>query len=140
MTEIVLAILRRNNQFLLTQQSSGIWNFPGGKVDQKDITALTTANRKLKEETGLKGKRFRKLCTIYLQQSHIQFFCCDQWNGELKPIDKDIIRVEWFGWVEMYLLKKSLSKFINDHLLYLSYLIQHYDHHINEWHEPWREV
>lgn len=145
MTKVVWAVLRQNGRFLLAQRSlndhaSGTWVFPGGKEDPEDITAVTTAYRELKEEVGLEGKRFRKLLHLRLDKYNVQVFLCDQWHGELRPACKDIIGVGWFTLAEMYTLGPSLAPFIIDSLLHLSYIIQHYDHHPNEWHEQWREV
>lgn len=144
-TEVVSVILRQNSRFLLAQRSlsdraGGTWNFPGGKIDPEDIDATTTAYRELKEEVGLEGNRFRKLFHIHLGKYHVQVFLCDGWRGKPKPSCEDIIGVGWFTYAELYALGKSLSPFANDSLLYLSYLIQHYDHHPDEWREPWREV
>lgn len=143
MIEVAWDILRKNNRYLLAQRSTmdsfgGTWTFPGGKVDQSDTDIMATAKRELKEEVALEGMRFRKLCTVHLGQYINQVFCCDEWTGELKPACSDIIGVGWFTWAEMYSLGKSLSPFVNESLLYLSYLVQHYDHHPGEWSEPWR--
>lgn len=145
MTEVVWAVLRQNGRFLLAQRSladhaGGTWVFPGGKTDPEDVNAVATAYRELKEEVGLEGERFRKLFHIYLDNYSVQIFFCDQWHGELKPACKDIIGVGWFTWAEMYALGQSLAPFVNDSLLYLSYMMQHYDHHLNEWKEYWKEM
>jgi 8-oxo-dGTP pyrophosphatase MutT (NUDIX family) len=144
MVEVVWIILKQKNRFLLAQRSvtdsaSGTWVFPGGKVDPEDKTFIITASRELKEETGLEGKRFRKLCDLRLDKYHIQVFCCDRWSGKPNPACEDIIGVGWFTIAEMHALDNSLAPFVNDSLLYLSYLIQHYSHHPNEWQDQWRE-
>lgn len=145
MTEVVWAILRRNKRFLLTQRSfsdhsDSTWTFPGGQTEISNSDIVTTIHRKLKTEVGLEGHRFRKLFHICLEQSKIQVFLCDQWNGELKPGSENIIGVGWFTYSEMYALGQSLAPFVNDSLSYLSYLIQHYDHHPNEWKNQWRKM
>lgn len=145
MTEVVWVVLQQNDRFLLAQQSlidqsGGTWVFPGGEIDPNDVNAVATAYRELKEEVGLEGKRFRKLFHIRLGKYRVQVFSCDQWCGKPKPTCEDIIGVGWFTWEEMYALDRSLAPFINDSLSYMSYLIQHYDHHPDEWHEQWREV
>lgn len=141
MVEVIWIILQQNNRFLLVQQplincASGIWTFPGGKINPENTTT-TTAYQKLKEKVGIQGKRFRKLSYIHLDKSNIQVFLCDQWNKESRPTCKDIIRIGWFTLAEMYALKQNLAPFVNDSLLYLSYLIQHYSNHPNEWKEQW---
>ncbi len=143
MIEIVWAVLRKNGRFLLAQRSvldiaGGTWTFPGGKIDQIDIDSVAAVYRELKEKVGLEGYRFRKLFHTQLGEYRIQVFLCDKWRGELKPSCSDIIGVGWFTDTEMYELNQSLSPFVNNNLLHLSYLIQHYDHHPNDWKEQWR--
>ena len=145
MIEVVWAILQKDKRILLAQRSltdctGGTWVFPGGKVDLKDKDAISAVYRELKEEVGLKGIRFRKLSHIYLNQYSVQVFFCDQWNGKLKPACKDIIGVGWFTIEEIYALGQSLAPFIDNSLSHISYLIQHYDNHPNEWREKWKVI
>lgn len=144
MKEVVWIILRQENRFLLVQGSltgtaSGIWVFPGGNVDPNDKEPIGTACRKLKKAVGLEGHRFRKLCHTYLGQHHVQVFCCDQWSGELKPACDEVIGIGWFTLPEMYALGHSLEPFVDESLMYLAWLTQHYDDHPNEWREQWRK-
>lgn len=143
--EVVWAVLRQNGRFLLAQRSildcfGGTWTIPGGKIDPEDVNDFAAVHRELKEEVGLEGRRFLKLFHMHLGQYRVQVFLCDQWNGEPKPACADIMGVGWFTGTEMYALDKSLSPFVNDSLLYLSYLMQHYDHHPDEWKEQWRTM
>jgi 8-oxo-dGTP pyrophosphatase MutT (NUDIX family) len=136
--EVVWTILRQEDRFLLAQRSTsdvygGTWVFPGGKIDLEDQTPTDAANRGLKEEVGLKGEQFNKLCSIHLDEYNVQVFCCNKWLGKPQPTCKDIIGVGWFTLAEMYTLGQSLAPFINEILLYLAYLIQHYDSHPDEW-------
>lgn len=132
MTEVVWAILQKNNQFLLAKRSlndnyGGTWTFPGGKINLSDKTPEGTINRELQEEVGLVGKRFRKLGDIQLDKYRIQLFICDQWVGEPKPSCKDIIEIGWFSLSEMYSIDIKLSPFVNDSLMYIAYLTQNYN-------------
>lgn len=133
MVEIVWIILQDNNRFLLTQRMGGIWVFPGGETDPKDKTPVNAANRELKEEVGINGNIFKQLGELKSNQYHTRVFVCDKWTGELKPARKDIIGVGWFTLIEMYALGQSLAPFVSDNLMYLSYLIQHYNCHPDEW-------
>ena len=138
MIDVVWAILRQNNRFLLAQRSidntaSETWVFPGGRLDPEDITLVEGAVRELKEEVGLNGEQFKLLCKFPLDKYLIHVFCCHKWSGELRPACKDIIGVGWFTLAEMYSLGPSLAPFVDDSLLYLAYLIQHYDNHPTEW-------
>lgn len=144
MTEVVWAVLQKNDRLLLAQRSlldhaGGTWNFPGGKVNPEDANDIISVHRELKEEVGLDGRRFRKLFHTHLDRYFVKVFLCDEWYGELKPSDDDIIGVGWFTLAEMHTLGQSLSPFVQEILLYLSYLLQHYEHHKNEWKNPWRK-
>lgn len=140
--EVAWAILRQNDRYLLAQRhpddhAGGTWNFPGGKRDQSDKNIIVTANRELKEEVGLDAVRFRKLLHIENNKYIVHALVCDEWHGEVKPSCSDIIGVGWFTFSEMYALGHSLSPFVSEGLSYIYYLIQHYDHHPNEWIEQW---
>lgn len=140
MVEIVWAILRRKNRFLLTQKSEcEIWSFPGGEVHNENITPIIIIRRELKREVGIEGERFRKLSHIHLDKYNIKVFLCDFFTGKPQLACNNITGLGWFTWAEMYALDKSLSSHVNYSLLHLSYLMQHYDHHPSEWKEPWRE-
>lgn len=143
MIEVVWTILQEKDHFLLAQRSyddkyGGTWTFPGGKTDPQDIDAVATAHRELKEEVGLDGKRFRQLFYMDMDKYHIQIFMCDRWDGKPKPLCEDIIGVGWFTIPEMHNMQNILAPFASNSLLYLSYVLQHYEHHPDEWIEPWR--
>jgi 8-oxo-dGTP pyrophosphatase MutT (NUDIX family) len=136
--EVVWVILRLDDRFLLTQRSlndkaGGTWCFPVGKVDPHDTSVIIAAHRELKEKVGLGGNWFRRLCQIDMDQYHIHVFLCDKWHGIPKLAYEDAIGVGWFTCAEMYSLGKSLAPFVDKSLSYLLYLIQHYDHHPDEW-------
>lgn len=140
MTEMVWAILRQNNRILLTQRSGNIWTLPGEKINPKNMNAITTICQELKENVGINGKRFRELLHTQIDEYNIQIFFCDKWLGKPKLRCKNITGMGWFTWGEIYALDQNLTPLISNILLHLSYLMQHYDHHPNEWHEQWREV
>lgn len=144
MVQVVWIILRRNDRYLLAQRSlsdrfGGTWVFPGGKIDPTDTTAIDASYRELKEEVDLEGQRFRLLCPLPFDKYCVNVFVCDKWRGKPKPACSDIIGIGWFTLVEIYTLGESLAPFMNNSLVYLSYLMQHYDHHPDEWENPWME-
>lgn len=108
-------------------------------MKSEDQTIIGAAARELREEVGLEGGQFKELCSTSLGKYHVRVFCCEQWSGQPRPACEDIIGVGWFTLAEIYALGQSLAPFVNESLMYLSYLIQHYDRHPDEWHEQWRK-
>jgi mutator protein MutT len=61
----LIAVFRPDQKLLLLQRRpeqrlSGLWTFPGGKVEEGE-QPLQAAVRELYEETGIRGKRWRHL-------------------------------------------------------------------------------
>jgi len=108
-------------------------------MDPEDRTLVDTAARELKEKVGIEGEQFKLLCDTHLDKYRVQVFCCKKWSGKPRPACDDTIGVGWFSLAEMYALGQSLAPFVDDSLMYLSYLIQHYDSHPGEWREGWRK-
>lgn len=71
-----------------------LWEFPMGMV--KDATPLKTAKQELREETGLRAKKWKKIGFFYLapgfsgQRSHI-FIASDLTQGKSEPEDDEYI-------------------------------------------------
>lgn len=129
MIEVVWVILKSKNRFLLRQRSvddvaGGTWCFPGGKVDPDDKTLADTASRELKEETNLDGYNFKPLRTLRLGQYNTHVILCNMWSGKLRPACDDIMGVGWFTIAEIHSIKQSLSPFLSETIMYLSYLLQ----------------
>jgi len=143
--KVVWVVIPRNDRFLLAQRAlddcaGGTWTFPGGKVDNEDKTPIEAARRELKEEVGLVGTRFRKLYGIDLGNYNTQVFLCDSWIGQPLPSCKDIIGIGWFTLPEIHIFNKSLFPFVDETLMYFTYLLQHYRNHHDEWHDRWEDV
>lgn len=113
MRKIVWAILRHNEGLLLVRRSDGIWYFP-------DET-----------EVRLEKEWFKKLCYMHFEKYQIQCLYCDKWREEL--MQKNKTKTEWFTLTEIYSLGKDLSILIDNNLMLIAYLIQHYIHHPIEW-------
>jgi 8-oxo-dGTP pyrophosphatase MutT (NUDIX family) len=138
MIDAVWIILRRKDRFLLVQRSTsdvagGTWCFPEGKVDEADHTITDALTRELREETGVLVEYSVPLCNINSDGYRIHIFNCDKWCGHPKPMCEDVIGIGWFKLSEIYLLDRSLAPFLNKNLMYVAYMIQHYDHHSDEW-------
>ena len=129
MVEVSCVVLKSENHFLLIQRSfndvwGGTWCFPGGKVDPGDETPANAAARELKEETNLNGHNFKLLRTLRLEQFNTHILLCNMWDGELKPACEDIVGVGWFTIAEIHAIRQSLTPFLSECLMYVSYLLQ----------------
>jgi len=134
-TEIVWTIIRNNDRILLAQTFFDKWTFPGGEKDKNDKNLVQTAKRKLAEHINVIGERFKHLHTAHRHDLRIEIFCCDKWRNNPIPNCEDIIGVGWFNWTQISTMEFSLSPIIRENLLIIPYLLQHYDHHPDEWRE-----
>lgn len=131
MIEVVWTILKSKNRFLLIQRSvddvfGGTWCFPGGKVDPDDDTLADAAARELKEETNINGHNFKLLRTLRLGQYRQHIFSCNMWDGECNLSCEDISGMGWFTIAEIHAISQSLSPFLAECLMCVSYLLQQY--------------
>jgi len=126
--EVVWIVLKSKNRFLLIQRSvddvaGGTWCFPGGKVDPDDKTPADAAARELKEETNIDGHNFKLLRKLRIGQCSTNIFLCNMWDGEIKPACEDIMGVGWFTVAEIHAIGQSLTPFLSECLMYVSYLL-----------------
>ena len=69
--DVVAAVIKKNNLFLVANRSfeansPGIWEFPGGKVEQNE-TFVSALVREIEEELSLKIKVCDKITSIDLK-------------------------------------------------------------------------
>jgi len=79
------AVFRPNGDLLLLQRRpdqrlSGLWTFPGGKVEGDELP-LQAAVRELEEETAIRGKNWRHLSKVFDDSDptlhlHLMLFIC----------------------------------------------------------------
>ncbi len=88
-----------------------LWELPAGRLDPGE-TPLKAARRELKEETGLKAKKWSRLASFYpspgfLAEKMDLFLAEDLKQGEAKPMEDERIEVRWFK-------AKELDELIRD--------------------------
>ena len=71
--DVVAAVIKKNNLFLLANRSfeansPGIWEFPGGKVEENE-TFVSALIREIEEELSLKIQVRDKITSIDLKKS-----------------------------------------------------------------------
>lgn len=82
-----------------------LWELPAGKIDDGE-TALTAAKRELKEETGYKAKRWKKLVTFWASPGFLRekmniYLAEDLQAGEAAPCGDERIERRWFTVAEI---------------------------------------
>ena len=110
MNNVVAAIIKKNNQFLIVQRNKnkhlGLkWEFPGGKVQENEIFEKALL-REIKEELNIAIIIHEKIAEEKYKDDKIDivlhYYLCSHKSGLMKLIEH-----EAFSWVE----KKDFYKF-----------------------------
>ena len=110
MTNVVAAIIKKNNYFLIVQRNRkkhlGLkWEFPGGKV-QENETFEEALSREIKEELNIKISLHDKIAEEKYKDEKIDivlhYYLCTQESGTIKLNEHEDL-----AWVE----KKDFDKF-----------------------------
>lgn len=93
------------NRILLVHQyrlpaRQKLWELPAGRLDPGE-NALQAARRELKEETGLKARKWVKLSTFYASPGYVAekmnlFLALDLTEGERDLMEDERIEIGWF--------------------------------------------
>ena len=121
--DVVAAVIKKDNLFLIANRSfgansSGLWEFPGGKVEEKE-TFVSALIREIEEELSLKIQVGDKITSIDLKASDkhisVHYFYALILSGQI------ILNVHSeFKWVERDLL--SSFKYIDGDRYVLKHL------------------
>ena len=121
--DVVAAVIKKDNLFLIANRSfeansSGLWEFPGGKVEEKE-TFVSALIREIEEELSLKIQVGDKITSIDLKASDkhisVHYFYALILSGQI------ILNVHSeFKWVERNRLDRF--KYIGGDKYVLKYL------------------
>jgi ADP-ribose pyrophosphatase len=105
MGSAVMMPMDEKNRILLVKQyrlpaQQYLWELPAGRLDQGE-TVLQAAKRELKEETGLKARKWTKLVSFYaspgfLAEKMTIYLAQDLAPGEQAPMEDERIEMRWF--------------------------------------------
>ncbi len=103
-TAVMLAVNKEGHVLLVRQYRmparKHLWELPAGRLDPGE-TALQAARRELKEETGYRARKWRKLISFYsspgfLSEKMSVFVATGLQEGEATPMGDERIERRWF--------------------------------------------
>jgi 8-oxo-dGTP diphosphatase len=104
MTVVAAALIGGDGRILLQQRApgramAGLWEFPGGKVDEGEHPEAALA-RELREELGIEAGEADLVPACFasapLGERHmiLLLYLCRRWVGEPRPLDASALRWE----------------------------------------------
>lgn len=104
MTVVAAALADEDGRVLLQQRApgramAGLWEFPGGKVDEGELPEAALV-RELREELGIEVATANLMPACFasapLGERHmiLLLYLCRRWHGEPRPLDATALRWE----------------------------------------------
>ena len=114
---VVAGVLIKDNETYLMHQRplekqyGGLWEFPGGKVEEGE-SYLAALKRELNEELGIVAEEIKRIPVAQAEGStfdgqgfiQIVLFRCERWSGEPYSIEGGT--VQWFEKDEIFTVPK----------------------------------
>jgi ADP-ribose pyrophosphatase len=106
---VVLVVDERGRVLLVRQYRlparKKVWELPAGKMDEGE-TPLEAAKRELKEETGFRARKWKKLASYwaspgFLAEKMNLYLATELVDGEAMPMEDERIEMRWFTAEEM---------------------------------------
>ncbi len=106
---VVMAVDERKRVLLVRQfrlpAAAYLWELPAGRLDPGE-NPLAAAKRELKEETGFRASKWKKLAAYYASPGFVAekmnlFLATGLEAGKATPMDDERIRSRWFTRAEM---------------------------------------
>jgi ADP-ribose pyrophosphatase len=116
---VMMAVDKRRRILLVRQYRlparADLWELPAGRLDPGE-KPLEAAKRELREETGYRARRWKKLISFYPSPGFVSekmtiFLATELTAGEATPMDDERIQTRWFsaGQVEKMILSNKIQ-------------------------------